>query len=148
MSKTWDKIYLEIKEDLEEGNVLNPRQRGWLNYQRARRIPLKLEQIDLLNNLNDLMGCDWKQESYKNRIEVKARKRTTIKGLGKRITESRIKKGYDTISEFSKETKIAVSTIRDWEKEVSIPTSDRLVILCKKLTVSADYLLFGKKIKE
>lgn len=142
---TWHKIYLEIKTSLEASINLNPRQRGWLNYQRIKRIPVTIEQENLLNELSSLMDNDWKTKDYRVKKGVKPKKREPIIGLGDRIKAARIKKGYNSINEFSAATKIAVSTIKDWENEISFPSCDRLVMLCNMLSVSADHLLFGKK---
>lgn len=146
MDKTaWYKNYLEIKTDFEEGNNLNSRHRAWFNYQRSKKFKLTPKQESLLDDLSVLIGRDWRKEPYKV-LKVKIdRKRNTIKGFGERLKETRIKSGYNLIIDLSKETKIACSTIRDWENEISIPSCDRLVTLCVKLSVSADYLLFGKK---
>lgn len=142
---TWYKNYLDLKRDVEEGNNLNTRQRAWFNYQRSKKFKLTPEQESLLDDLSVLIGRDWRKEFYKVATIKIDRKRKTIKGFGERLKETRIKRGYDLIIDLSKETKIACSTIRDWENEISIPSCDRLVTLCLKLSISADYLLFGKK---
>lgn len=98
-----------------------------------------------MDELSVLIGRDWRKESYKEPTVKKDRKRKTIKGFGERLKETRIKRGYPLPFNLAKETKIACSTLRDWENEISIPSCDRLVTLCLKLSVSADYLLFGKK---
>ena len=141
----WYKNYLEIKTELEAGLILDSRYRGWLNYQRKKIVPLPLKKQKLLDELKPFMKNDWRKDYYKAKIEIKPRKRKSISGLGDRIKQARIKRGYDSPYALSKETKIAISTIKDWENEKSIPTSDKLITLCIKLSVSADYLLFGKK---
>lgn len=142
---TWYKNYLEVKTDVEQGNNLNSRQRAWFNYQRNKKFKLTPKQESFLDELSVLIGRDWRKEPYKEPTVKKDRKREIIKGFGERLKETRIKRGYPLTFNLAKETKIASSTLRDWENEISIPTCDRLVTLCLKLSVSADYLLFGKK---
>lgn len=143
---TWYKNYLEIKTDVEEGNNLNSRLRAWFNYQRNKKFKLTKKQESLLDELSVLIGRDWRVESYKEKelFVKREHKRKIIKGFGERLKEIRIKRGYPLTCNLTKETKIASSTLRDWENEVSIPSCDRLVTLCLKLSVSSDYLLFGK----
>lgn len=146
MSKIyWNKVYLQIKTDLENGLTLNPKQVSWVDYQRIRKLPISPEQINLLNELNVLTGKDWKIKEIRINKERMPKKRNTIIGLGDRIKDARIKHGYNTVNEFSGATNIAISTIKDWENEISIPSCDRLITLCKLFSVSADYLLFGTK---
>lgn len=142
---SWYKNYLELKTDLEGGNNFNSRQRAWFNYQRHKKFKHTHTQENLLDELSVLIGRDWRVEPYKEPTIKKDRKRKTIKGFGERLKETRIKRGYPLPINLAEETKISFSTIKDWENEVSVPSCDRLVTLCLKLSVSADYLLFGKK---
>ena len=143
----WYKNYLELTKEVEEGNNLNYRQRAWFNYQRNKKFKLTPTQENLLDQLSVLIGRDWRLEPYKEKelVVKRERKRKTIKGFGERLKETRIKRGYPLPINLAEETKISFSTIRDWKNEVSVPSCDRLVTLCFKLSVSADYLLFGKK---
>ena len=88
------------------------------------------------------MGFDWKKTPVKTKR--KTRKRNPIKGLGQRITAARIEAGFSSINEFIKDTTFAYSSVYDWERNISIPSLDRFVILCERLDVSADYLLFNR----
>lgn len=65
------------------------------------------------------------------------------KMVGKRIKSARLKKGYKWHTVFSKATGIPKSTIGDYERGVSLPSSRALKSLANSLDVTVDWLLFG-----
>ncbi|PCI93423.1 MAG: hypothetical protein COB15_16440 [Flavobacteriales bacterium] len=136
----WMDNYQTLKECLIKDESINPRIRGWLLYQPYRRKTLSKEKISLLDELIPLMGYDWKTGKVK--VKRKPRKRSEIKGLGKRIKNARIEAGYATIDELIQDTTFAYNSVRDWENGISYPSLGRFVILCEKYEVSADFLLF------
>lgn len=48
-----------------------------------------------------------------------------------------------TQKEFSVRTGIAQSTISDWRKKHTNPTADKIMVICKVLDVSVEWLLSG-----
>ena len=48
-----------------------------------------------------------------------------------------------TQKEFSKCTKIPESTVSDWRKKKTNPTADKIMVICKVLDVSPQWLLSG-----
>ncbi len=48
-----------------------------------------------------------------------------------------------TQKEFSKRTKIPESTVSDWRKKKTNPTADKIMVICKVLDVSPQWLLSG-----
>ena len=48
-----------------------------------------------------------------------------------------------TQKEFSEATGIAQSTISDWKKKRTNPTADKIMIICKVLDVTPEWLLSG-----
>ena len=48
-----------------------------------------------------------------------------------------------TQKEFSKRTKIPESTISDWRKKKTNPTAEKIMVICKVLDVSPQWLLSG-----
>jgi transcriptional regulator with XRE-family HTH domain len=48
-----------------------------------------------------------------------------------------------TQKEFSKRTGIAESTVSDWRKKKTNPTAEKIMIICKVLDVSPEWLLSG-----
>ena len=48
-----------------------------------------------------------------------------------------------TQKEFSKRTGIPESTISDWRKKQTNPTADKLLLVCKTLSVTPEWLLSG-----
>ena len=48
-----------------------------------------------------------------------------------------------TQKEFSKRTGIAESTISDWRKKRTNPTAEKIMVICKVLDVSPQWLLSG-----
>ena len=48
-----------------------------------------------------------------------------------------------TQKEFSKRTGIAESTISDWRKKRTNPTAEKIMIICKVLDVTPEWLLTG-----
>jgi len=142
ISNVWMENYKSLESSLNKDERISPRIRSWLNYQRHRRSHLTAEKTDLLNGLMDLMEFDWKKAPVKTLR--KSRKRDSIKGLGQRIAAARIKAGYSSINEFIKGTTFAYSSVYDWEHDISIPSLDRFLILCERLDVTADHLLFNR----
>ena len=154
-NKSWNTNYKEYREILENEGYLfiSSTTKVWFKYQKERLDRLSPKQIKLLNELNPLLGHDWKDERPKKVRNDNSRKRSPIVGLGKRIEESRLAIGINDRKEFSKKTNIAISTINDWEAEISIPSADRVIILCELFGVTSDWFLFGgdkkkRKIKD
>ncbi len=48
-----------------------------------------------------------------------------------------------TQKEFAKQTGIPESTVSDWRKKSTNPTSDKILIICKVLSVTPEWLLSG-----
>ena len=48
-----------------------------------------------------------------------------------------------TQKEFSKRTKIPESTVSDWRKKKTNPTAEKIMVICKVLDVSPEWLLSG-----
>ena len=48
-----------------------------------------------------------------------------------------------TQKEFSEATGIAQSTVSDWKKKRTNPTADKIMVICKVLDVSPEWLLSG-----
>ena len=48
-----------------------------------------------------------------------------------------------TQKEFSKRTKIPESTVSDWRKKKTNPAADKIMVICKVLDVSPQWLLSG-----
>ncbi|MCR5118983.1 MAG: helix-turn-helix transcriptional regulator [Lachnospiraceae bacterium] len=62
--------------------------------------------------------------------------------ISDRIFE-RLKQLSMTQKEFSEKTGILQSTISEWKKKRTNPSSDKILIICKVLDVSSDWLLSG-----
>lgn len=62
--------------------------------------------------------------------------------ISERIFEIIAEKGISQ-KEFSEKTGIAQSTISDWKKKGTNPTSDKIMIICDVLGVTPYYLLTG-----
>ena len=56
---------------------------------------------------------------------------------------SRLEELNMTQKEFSKRTGIAESTISDWRKKRTNPTAEKILIICKVLGVTPEWLLSG-----
>jgi len=141
-ANVWMDNYNTLENSLNGQEAMSPRIRAWINYQRHRRSNLTEEKMAMLNGLIPLMGFDWKKTPVKTKR--KPRKRDSIKGLGQRITAARIEAGFSSINEFIKGTTFAYSSVYDWERNISIPSLDRFLILCERLDVTADHLLFNR----
>lgn len=73
---------------------------------------------------------------------------STNRKQGKKMTVSeRILRLIDesnlTQKEFSERTGIPQSTISDWRKKATNPSSDKILIICKTLNVTPEWLLSG-----
>ena len=62
--------------------------------------------------------------------------------ISERIFE-RLKQIEMTQKEFSERTGILQSTISEWKKNKTNPSSDKIMIICKVLDVSVEWLLSG-----
>lgn len=56
---------------------------------------------------------------------------------------SRIEELGMTQKEFAKRTGIAESTVSDWRKKKTNPTAEKIMIICKVLEVTPEWLLSG-----
>ena len=69
------------------------------------------------------------------------------RGEGKMTIRDRIFDRMDelqmTQKEFSKRTGIAESTVSDWRKKKTNPAADKIMIICKVLDVTPEWLLSG-----
>ena len=80
---------------------------------------------------------------YKRHSIVKGYERQEIKmTIGDRIFE-RLKEIKMTQKEFSNETGISQSTISEWKSKKNNPTSEKIMIICKVLDVTPEWLLSG-----
>ena len=64
----------------------------------------------------------------------------TMKIFCERLVELRTERGL-TAKDLEKELKLGNGTVRRWEKELTIPNIEYLLILAKFFGVTADYLL-------
>ena len=62
--------------------------------------------------------------------------------VGQRIFEL-LKQRNMTQKEFSERTGIATTTISDWRKKNTNPSSDKILLICAALEVTPEYLLSG-----
>ena len=51
-----------------------------------------------------------------------------------------------TQKEFSKRTQIPESTVSDWRKKKTNPTADKIMVICKVLDVTPQWLLSGVEV--
>ena len=72
-------------------------------------------------------------------------KKRPPEGFGERLRETFYNSGY-SLTEIEKRTGISHSNFLSYIKEEMAPTVINLAIICKFFKVSADYLLFGKKV--
>ena len=74
-------------------------------------------------------------------------KRRITMTISERVFE-RLKQISMSQKEFSERTGIKQSTISEWKKNKTNPSSDKILGICQVLDVSADYILFGKRSKK
>ena len=79
------------------------------------------------------------ERSRKDKIYFK---KVDIMTISDRIFEKLAKTGM-TQKKFSEETGIQQSTISEWKKNHTNPTSDKIMPICKTLKVSPEWLLSG-----
>lgn len=79
------------------------------------------------------------ERSRKDKISFK---KVDIMTISDRIFEKLAKTGM-TQKKFSEETGIQQSTISEWKKNHTNPTSDKIMPICKTLKVSPEWLLSG-----
>ena len=72
-------------------------------------------------------------------------KKRPPEGFGERLKEIYLKSGY-SLRDVEKNTGIGSSNFYYYIRGDVAPTIINLAILCKFFNVSADYLLFGKKV--
>ena len=53
-----------------------------------------------------------------------------------------------TQKEFSEKTSIRQSTISEWKKKHTNPSADKIMIICKTLNITPEWLLSGVDVKE
>lgn len=59
---------------------------------------------------------------------------------GDRIAQLRSERGW-TISQLSRYVKTNVKSVREWEENISCPSAQNIVKLCKLFSTTSDYLL-------
>ena len=64
--------------------------------------------------------------------------------IGERIRQLRSEKGMSQ-EQLAEALHISRQAISKWETGESIPDTERVMLLCRVLDISADYLLFGKE---
>lgn len=67
--------------------------------------------------------------------------------IGERIRQLRSEKGMSQ-EQLAEALHISRQAVSKWETGESIPDTERVMLLCRVLDISADYLLFGKAAEE
>lgn len=69
-----------------------------------------------------------------------------MEGFGTRLKAARILANFKTTEDFARNLGIEVQRYRQYERGRSFPPLDVLELICVRLPISTDYLLFGYRI--
>jgi transcriptional regulator with XRE-family HTH domain len=71
-----------------------------------------------------------------------------VPGLGRRVAETRLHRGWSQAEVARRMGKQNSQTISEWERDVSAPSAGELMKLAEALEVTTDWLLYGRSATE